>query len=287
MTVLRRGRLALVPTVLSSAAAAFALATSLFGLCLDWPYAAETAGWRVQAQGQDVGNLLAVLVLTVGVVAARRGSVRGFQVWVGALGYLVYAFTIYAMTVHFSVLFLGYVAVLGLSLYSLMFALPERPQQSLRPGVRRLGAGVLAGIASAFAVLWLAAIVGALVSGRPPVELSETGLPANPVHVLDLAIVLPGMIITAVRARRDDLAALMVPALLVFTALMAASIVATLLLSQATPMVVALFGTVTTAGAMIATIMLRQPGQWSIATPREAARHSRPLDTIDHATRGR
>lgn len=285
MSAACRERLALVPAVLSFAAAALALATSLFGLCLDWPYAAETPSWRVQARGQDIGNLLAVIILSAGVVAARRGSMRGFQVWVGALGYLVYAFMIYAMTVHFSVLFLGYVAVLGLSLYSLAFALPEHPQQSLQPGVRRLGAGVLAGIAIAFAVLWLAAIVGALVSGRAPVELSESGLPANPVHVLDLAIVLPGMI-TAVRARRDDRAALMVAALLVFTALMAASIVATLLLSQASPVVVALFGTVTMASAMIATIMLRQSGEWSIATPRESAGLSLPLGTIDHATRG-
>ena len=110
MTGSRPWQLARVPAVLSLGAATIAATTSLLGLLTAWPYAAETASWRLQAYGQDLGNLLAVVVLLCGLLAARRGSVAGYQVWLGALVYLVYAFVIYAIGVHFTALFLGYVA---------------------------------------------------------------------------------------------------------------------------------------------------------------------------------
>jgi len=257
MIASRPARLAAVPAVLSSAAAALATTTSLFGLLAPWPYAAETANWRLQAVGQDLGNLLAVIVLLAGLVSARRGSVRGLQVWAGALVYLAYAFVIYAMSVHFTALFLGYVAVLGLSVYSLLLALPGRGEIRLPSRTRRLGAGALGAIAVAFALLWLTSILGALAAGRPPAELAEAGLPANPVHVLDLAIVLPGMILVAIRSRRGGLAALLLAPLLVFGALMAASIAGTLLLGAAPAIVAALLGAVALGSAVLAGLLLR------------------------------
>lgn len=257
MTVPRSGRLGSVPAALSSAAAVLAATTSLLGLLAAWPYAAETAGWRLQAHGQDLGNLLVVVVLLAGLLGARRGSARGFQVWAGALVYLTYAFVIYAMAVHFTALFLAYVAVLGLSVFSLLCALEQRPSVQLPARMRRLGAGVLGAIAVAFALLWLSTILGALAAGRPPAELAETGLPANPVHVLDLAIVLPGMLIVAIRSRRGGLAVLLLAPLLVFASLMAASIVVTLLLGGAPVAVVAVLGAVTLGSAVLAGLLLR------------------------------
>ncbi len=257
MTAVPAARLALVPAVLSGLAAAVAVGTSLLGLNTSWPYAAETASWRLQAQGQDLGNLLAVVVLVAGLVSARRNSVRGLQVWAGALAYLVYAFVIYAMTVHFTALFLAYVAVLGLSVYSLLLALPGCPPAPLPVDLRRLGAGVVGTIAVAFALLWLSSILGALARGGVPAELAETGLPANPVHVLDLAIVLPGMLLTAVRSRRGGLAVVLLAPVLVFSALMGASIVVTLLLGGAPATAVATLGVVTTGSAVVAALLLR------------------------------
>jgi len=258
VTAPRSGRLGLVPAALSSAAALLAATTSLLGLFAAWPYAAETAGWRMQAHGQDLGNLLAVVVLLAGLLGARRGSARGFQVWAGALVYLAYAFVIYAMTVHFTALFLAYVAVLGLSVFGLLCALAERPSVQVPTRTRRLGAGVLGAIAVAFALLWLSTILGALAAGRPPAELAETGLPANPVHVLDLAVVLPGMLVVAIRSRRGGLAVLLLAPLLVFAALMAASIVVTLLLGGAPVAVVAVLGAVTLGSAVLAGLLLRE-----------------------------
>ncbi|MEW5982756.1 MAG: hypothetical protein AB1806_10355 [Acidobacteriota bacterium] len=49
-----------------------------------------------------------------------------------------------------------------------------------------------------FYALWLAEIVPALTSGQMPKGAVETGLVTNPVHVLDVGIVLPAFIVGGV-----------------------------------------------------------------------------------------
>lgn len=210
------------------------LTTSLLGLFADWPYAAETPAWRLQAHGQDLGNLLAVATLLAALMPAARGSVAALGVWTGAQLYLCYAFAIYAFTIHFGPLFLLYVAVMGVSLYAVGFGLRQPQGVTIARGPLNLGAAVIASVAVLFALLWLSSIIPALLAGRAPAELAETGLAANPVHVLDLAIVLPAMLITAVLARRGSGSSrtLILP-WLTFTALMAASVAITLMMANA------------------------------------------------------
>ena len=238
--------------------AVLATSTSLLGLNASWPYASETENWRRQAQGQDAGNLIAVVVLLVGLVGARRGSLRGVQLWLGSLMYLAYAFVIYSVAVHFGPLFLPYVATLGLSAYGLLFGVGGWPRgATVAPRARTLGAWVLAVIASGFATLWLASIVGALASGEPPAELTEAGLVANPVHVLDLALVLPGMLISAVRALTHRPGSdLWLAPWLVFAALMAASIVAAMLLASAPIAPLLVLVAITLVSGVVAVIVL-------------------------------
>jgi hypothetical protein len=238
--------------------AALVLVTSLFGLLTAWPYAAETANWQLQAHGQDLGNLIAVAALLGGGLTAARGSLRGLLVWAGALLYLAYAFAIYALAVHFGALFLPYVAVLGLSVHAFGFGLRWWDGGfRVRPRPLAAGTAVLAGIAVVFSLLWLASIVPALLAGTVPSELVEAGLVANPVHVLDLALVLPGMLITAVLARRGSAAAqVLVGPWLVFAALMAASILITLVLGgAAVPAVVV--GALTAVAAATGWVVVR------------------------------
>ena len=53
-----------------------------------------------------------------------------------------------------------------------------------------------------FAALWLSELVPALVTGRTPASLTEAGLWVNPIHVIDLALVLPAFIVTGIAAVR-------------------------------------------------------------------------------------
>ena len=99
--------------------AALATVASVLGLVDPGVYAEETTNWATQAQGQDLGNLLAAVTLLVAAVAHVRGSHAAGLVWLGTLFYFVYAYLVYAMAVHFNYLFLVYVAVLGLSVWAL------------------------------------------------------------------------------------------------------------------------------------------------------------------------
>jgi hypothetical protein len=252
------GRLAPAWVLASVAIGVLVLTTSLLGLLAPWPYASETEDWRMQAHGQDLGNLLAVCTLIAGTVAAARGSLRGRMVWAGSLLYLAYAFVIYAMAVHFGPLFLAYVAVIGLSVYAFAFGLRWRDGGvRVARGPLHFGSVVIAVIAVLFALLWLASIVPAVLAGRVPSELTEAGLVANPVHVLDLALVLPGMLVTARLAGRGSAAAqTLLGPWLVFCVLMAASVAVTLALGGAVAPFVAV-GAITAVSTVAAVLVIR------------------------------
>lgn len=105
----------------------------------------------MQAGGQDLGNLLAVVVLTVSAIRMRAGSLRAMQLWARV--------------------FAGWVLI------------------------------VTGGL---FALLWLSELVPATLSGQAPASLEVAGLTMNPIHVIDLSVVLPGMIIIGVLALRGN-----------------------------------------------------------------------------------
>jgi hypothetical protein len=159
--------------------------------------------WAAQGVGQDVLNLVVVPALFAVVWLARRGSARAVLVWFGLTLYLAYSYVLYAFFVHFNALFLVYVAVLGLSVYALVGAARELDFDrwarifSSASGERPLS--VLLAISGVlFAALWLSEILPALAAGRPPASATDAGLIVNPVHVLDLAFVVPAMVIASV-----------------------------------------------------------------------------------------
>jgi hypothetical protein len=219
--------------VASFGIAALVSLASLLGLFVPWPYQHENENWLLQARGQDIGNLLAVVLLVVSTLWMRAGSTRATQLWMGTLFYLLYAYVVYAFAVHFGRLFLAYVTVLGLVVYTLIAALPAsaRPSGYPRGAVRVFASGVLIGTGALFALLWLSELVPASLSGHAPPSLDLAGLIVNPVHVIDLSVVLPGMIVIGVLALRGNQTALFltVPAL-VFSVLMGLSIIAAMVL---------------------------------------------------------
>jgi hypothetical protein len=202
----------LVPRIwiaLSVPIALAAGAASLAGVLLPSTYARETASWSAQGVGQDLANLVVVLpAFLVSAYAASRRSTRGLLIWLGLLVYLVYSYVVYAFFTHFGPYFLLYVSALGLSFYALGGSVLSLDARALASGFRRGGAGarlmsallMLTGIL--FTCLWLSEIVPALAQGTIPASITEVGLPVNPVHVLDLAFLLPAVILAGVVLRR-------------------------------------------------------------------------------------
>lgn len=205
---------------------------SLAGLLFSGTYQFETENWRMQAQGQDIGNLFAVVILLGGAYGMSQKSFKSSLVWIGTLFYLLYAYLIYAVALHFGSFFLFYVAILGVVTYSLIFWFITNTIQkstAVYPKARVLtfSAYVLIATGVLFALLWLSEIIPSLMSGVVPKSLSEAGLIINPVHVIDLSTVLPGMIVTGILALKARPTGLyFVVPWLVFAILMGTSVVA-------------------------------------------------------------
>lgn len=200
--------------------------TSLFGILYEKTYSRDMDAWAIQAIGQDCANLAVVIILLASTYYTAKQSLRGFLVWLGAYMYLIYAFAIYAFAVNFNFLFLAYVIILGLSFYTLVAGFLAVDTASLRKLLlanKRAGmvGGLLAIIGVMFTLLWLSEIIPNTLAGTLPKSLAETGLLTNPVYVLDLAILLPAMVITAILIRRKNvIGSLLGVPLLVFSVTM-------------------------------------------------------------------
>jgi len=185
-----------------------------------WPptYARESALWAAEGMGGDAVNLAVVVpVLLVSAGLAQRGSVSARLVWMGALVFLLYNFCVYC-------------GILGGSFYALAGSFSSLPLADVAGAYGRRApvktmAAVLGLIGLVFAVLWLSEIIPALISGRTPKSITDAGLITNPIHVLDLSFLLPGLIVTAIQLlRRRAAAFVLAPVLMVFSILMTVAI---------------------------------------------------------------
>jgi hypothetical protein len=210
--------------------AALVAAASIAGIWLPEVYRAETASWAAQAVGQDWVNLLIAAPSLVFAAASSRRSRRSLLVCAGLLVYTLYSYVIYAFAVHFNRLFPVYCAIVGLSFFELAALsarlLREDPGAWYRSRApARLAGGYQIAVGALFAALWLAEIGPAVIAGRPPATLAAVGLATNPVHVLDLSVVLPAMILGGLAlVRRRPLGHFLVPVMLSFGLIMSAAI---------------------------------------------------------------
>ena len=142
---------------------------------------------------------LALPVLAVGLVTSIRGSIGGRAALIGALGYLTYNASLLVYATPFNELFLAYVALFGLSLWSMLSALLD-PRPLLAPGSGLPARGIAAFILTVVglnALAWLRIVVPDL-GQDPPGFLDGTGLTTNPIYIQDLAVWLPALAIVAV-----------------------------------------------------------------------------------------
>ena len=199
----------------------------------------ETATLFEASIAQDLVNLFFVAPLTVILsFLSVRGSLRSWLCLVGVLGFTAYNYAIYAFSIHFGMLFPVWVTVLGLSSYTVAGSLTGlrtvvSPPQFGRVSVRLPGWFLMA-TAALFALLWLREIVSDLLVGRPSTSAITWNVPTNPVHVLDLAIFLPGVFVAGLLLlRRDPLGHVTAPGALIFLGLTSLPIMVSLVVAQA------------------------------------------------------
>jgi hypothetical protein len=159
------------------------------------------------SQGSARGTALVVMtvavpVLVIGMIGAARGSSRALVLWLGATSYLLYNAVMFLFATPFNRLFLLYVAMLSLAVWSTVTTLAHTDVNavwsrcSARLPVRGIDIYTWV-VGGANFLVWMRTIVGAIGDARPSEFLDEAGLATNPVFIQDLALWLPLMAVAA------------------------------------------------------------------------------------------
>jgi hypothetical protein len=187
--------LSMIIAGLSAAAAAAGLFTSLYR---------DNLWVSSQLRGNDVITLfIATPMLLAGMHYARRGSLRGLLVWLGGLWYMFYNFMFYLFGAAFNELFLVYTALFALSTLALIFTLTKidvdliAEQFNKRTPVRWVS-GYMLFWAIFLGGLWVVQSVAFILTGQLPQSIIDSGGQTNVVFAIDLAIMIPALILGAV-----------------------------------------------------------------------------------------
>jgi hypothetical protein len=224
-------------TMLSLVLALSLAIVSYNGAFVKETYVHETPSMAAQGMGQDVVDLFIVLpLLLFSLLFVRRNKKVAYFIFGGTLFYLLYSFVIYSLGVHFNNLFLWYCLTLGLSLYTFIIMITELNRMEVEIWFNqklpvRVIAGYLIIVAILFYLIWFKDIVPAVLSSTIPKSISDYNLLVNPVHVIDISFVLPGLIITAIfLIRKLRLGFIFAPIVLVFILLMALALIGMLVM---------------------------------------------------------
>lgn len=160
-----------------------------------------------QVYGQDLLTLVvAVPALAVSLYYAAQGSLRGYVVWLGVTSYLLYTYASYAFMTAFNELYLVYVTLFGLTLYTFVSGMVRLDAVGLKrvigdESVRSYAAFQLL-VAVTIVVLWLAEILPATLTGTTPPSIAEANLPVNVIYSLDLGVLVPAFVLSAYWLRK-------------------------------------------------------------------------------------
>jgi hypothetical protein len=258
------------------------------------------------AVGNARGTALMILVLGVPVLVASivfsgRGSVRAIFVWLGGTAYLLYNAVMFLFATPFNHLFLVYVAMLSLALWTVVLLVPavDRDRLVVRfsPKLPARGIGAyLTTIAALNALIWLRTAVPATLGDEPTSFLDEIGLTTSPTFVQDLAFWLPLTALAGVLLwRRAAWGYLIAGPVLVYGVLEAVGVAvdqwfgyrADPTTSYASLGGVWLFAGLAVVGLIPTYLFLRAIGQPLAATPQRRDRDERPGPEMGWSRLGR
>ncbi|MBN1154246.1 hypothetical protein JXB12_04925 [candidate division KSB1 bacterium] len=216
----RQINLIITLTMLLSASLAI---VSIFGAFVPETYEREVDSMAAQGVGQDMVNLfLVVPILVISSLYLLKQSKIAAFIHAGTVFYVLYSFVIYSLGIHFNSLFLLYCLTLGLSLYTFILSMYQLTGMNVmnwhdaKIPEKYMGTYLIF-IAALFYALWLQEIIPAHLNNMIPKSVSDYNLLVNPVHVMDLSIVLPALVITAILLfKKQRLGYILTPILFVF-----------------------------------------------------------------------
>jgi hypothetical protein len=193
--------------------ALLALVAALFGVLHPRVYD-QVVGTEVMAGviSQDVVTIAAALIMLALALWVREDGMKGQIVILGLAAYLWYGYGIYVIEQIYTVLYLLYMAVLGLSFYTMAYGVASIRTQVLQQVVLsrfvRLGSVGFSLLSPlVFYPLWISALLPLMQTGRKLEFLYS-------IYILDLCFIMPAFVIVAVQALRGrPLGLLLTPAM--------------------------------------------------------------------------
>jgi len=179
--------------------AILAVTATLSGLFWKGLYKHDTISMAAQAMGQDLITLLiGVPILLGSLYLIRKNSLRGSLIWMGTIFYFLYSYASMAFLASYNQMFLVYVALFSLSMYTFVYGLLSLNVKTIKKSISPGKASKIAGMFLIFsgamvALMWIKMITDSLLTGIAPSALeSYTTLV---VQALDIGLVFPATLI--------------------------------------------------------------------------------------------
>lgn len=215
------------------------IASSSIGIFYQKIYERETIDWFSQTIGQDFSNVFVMVpVLVLSAFFASKGYRAGQIIWAGFMITNVYAFVIYSFALHFNFLFHVYCAILGLSIYSVLYFSVKYLTTDFRSWftdqlpVKAIAIFLIV-TASLFTLLWLSQSLPAALVNQAPESVEKAGLLVNPVQVLDFSFYLPLMFLSGfMLLKKKSLGYLLASIMIVFALMTTVNIISLMIASM-------------------------------------------------------
>ncbi len=175
------------------------LSASIYG---DGIYKNDTIMKVATTKGTDMAVVI-ISLLTIFTVFAEKQNIKFTLLKTGLLGYLVYDSLCLSMGLAFNRLFLLYVFILSTSLFSFIkninICIKSIELNKDYITKKHTGSAVFLIIAGCSVLVWLMSIIPAIISGNPHESMETLEIyTTEPTFVIDLGIILPSCILSAI-----------------------------------------------------------------------------------------
>lgn len=164
--------------------------------------------------GQDMMTIVASVIILLLTIRIKKEDSKKQIVILGILGYLFYAYGIYAIERVYNELYYFYLAIFGLSFWSIVYGVASIRQEILQKVelsglMRNISSGFSLFVALVFNALWIIQLLPLIQTGEK-IEFLYS------VYILDLCFIMPAFMILGIMAlRKAGLGLLLIPAMFI------------------------------------------------------------------------
>lgn len=181
--------------------AVLATTATLSGLLLKNLYKHDTTSIISQMMGQDIVTLtIAIPLLLISLLLIHKNSIRGRLIWMGTLFYFTYTYASMSFLASYNPLFLIYVAIFSISMYTFIGELVTNKfsglKTSIKPGkTTNITVIFLIFVGLMLSLMWLKMIIDSIITGTAPAALE--GYTTLVIQALDLGVLVPAAFVSA------------------------------------------------------------------------------------------